>query len=52
MLLPPPQTRQTMLGQMALNIAAVFSSVSSYNELTTDQADAYVTREMTQCADH
>lgn len=51
-LLPPPQTRQTTLGQMALDIAAMFSSVSCSNKLTPEGADAYVTRQMPHCAGH
>lgn len=35
-LLPPPQTRQTTLGQMALNITAMSSSVSRSNKLTPE----------------
>ncbi|KAF3838107.1 hypothetical protein F7725_009875 [Dissostichus mawsoni] len=37
MLLPASQTRQMMHGQMALDTAAIFTSVSSYNNLAPDQ---------------
>lgn len=48
--LRPPQSRQTMLGQMALNIAHMLGSVSSYNKLSSEQPNVYMTWLMTQFA--
>lgn len=60
--LRPPESRQTMLRQMALSIASMFSWVSSYSKLSPEMANVCMTWLMMRfcqpktiiraCADH